>query len=186
MATSMATSDLFEWPSETSVGRGLRSLEETLLCPICSEFMDNAHSLPCGHTYCSMCIRKHFDRKLNVVSYDQCPSCREKSEMALLKCNKQLQSVIIAFIAVRSDLLTIVKKPVPPLIVNSGPADVQTKRNTLNAATDVAGDEPQRIVLKDFHKWSKEKVKKEITAMCSRSRVGGSVYFLVDLLRCQS
>jgi hypothetical protein len=185
MAGTVA-SDLFEWPKESPAARGLRALEEAMLCPICSEFMDNAHSLPCGHTYCSICIRKHFDRKLNIVSYDQCPSCREKSEVAQLKCNKQIQSVILAFMAARTDLLSLVRYAATHKIEQTiaseaaGPTNKKARITALGLAanSDSAApvrDEVQRLVPKDLYKWPKEKIKKEIRDTCARA--SGTVIF---------
>ena len=68
--------DIYDWPNSV-LGKKLVKLEETLQCPICSEIYLNPHTLTCGHTYCSHCIRKHFDKAFNPSNTsDQCPVVR--------------------------------------------------------------------------------------------------------------
>ena len=52
----------WEWGHD-DVGKKICALEETLRCAICSELFRNPHSLPCGHSFCSECIRKHLDQR---------------------------------------------------------------------------------------------------------------------------
>lgn len=48
-------------------------IEDILQCPICVELLQDARSLPCGHTFCQRCIEQCQ------VSVDgiSCPMCRE-------------------------------------------------------------------------------------------------------------
>jgi hypothetical protein len=54
--------DPFAWGDDSALGKDMTSLEEQLLCPICSEYQENPFHLKCGHSFCSMCIRKTLRR----------------------------------------------------------------------------------------------------------------------------
>lgn len=51
----------WQWP-KTFLGSKICEIESILRCVICSEFLRNPHSLQCGHSFCSECIRKHLDK----------------------------------------------------------------------------------------------------------------------------
>jgi hypothetical protein len=52
-------------------------LEEELRCSLCLELYTEPRSLPCGHTYCTMCLQDVY-RKSNSSNWLVCPLCREK------------------------------------------------------------------------------------------------------------
>ena len=160
------TSDVYEWP-KSSLGKRLKTVEESLVCMICSDFYSNPHSLFCGHTFCSLCIRTHFDRKLNSVSFDQCPVCREKCDVSQLRCNRSLAAAVDGFKAVREDLLSqccnnldVTNNKTSQKVTNS----MLDERNNPGDVLDV-----RRLVLKSFHKLSRDKVKKELETLCKGS-----------------
>lgn len=49
---------------------------DEFVCPVCLEVLRDPATLPCGHTYCLLCIQKHWDKGAykNVFS---CPQCRQ-------------------------------------------------------------------------------------------------------------
>jgi hypothetical protein len=98
-----ADSEAYDWPNN-SLGKKLTALEESLLCPICSGHYENPQVLNCGHSFCSICIRKHFDKTINRTTSDICPSCREKADTADLKVNRALASTLNSFKLVRKEL----------------------------------------------------------------------------------
>uniref|UniRef100_A0AAR2KXQ4 E3 ubiquitin-protein ligase TRIM39-like n=1 Tax=Pygocentrus nattereri TaxID=42514 RepID=A0AAR2KXQ4_PYGNA len=54
----------------------LRSLlsEDQLLCSICLDVFTDPVSTPCGHNFCTVCLRQHWDSS----SRCQCPVCKEE------------------------------------------------------------------------------------------------------------
>jgi hypothetical protein len=52
-------------------------LAKSIECPICRDVFDDPRSLPCLHSYCKKCIKKHAENKLP-GDEAECPVCREK------------------------------------------------------------------------------------------------------------
>uniref|UniRef100_A0A3B3DS74 FinTRIM family, member 67 n=1 Tax=Oryzias melastigma TaxID=30732 RepID=A0A3B3DS74_ORYME len=54
-------------------------------CSICLDLLDNPVTIPCGHSYCMVCIKGFWEGKANESR--SCPQCREAftSEPALVK-----------------------------------------------------------------------------------------------------
>jgi hypothetical protein len=156
--------DSYEWP-KSLVGKKLGVLEESMVCAICSDFYTNPHSLNCGHSYCSACIRKHLDRNFNSFTSSQCPSCREKAETSHLRPNRVLALVISSFKSCRNDLLDITKST--SLVINDHPDDNIEFPNLKRIVTKVTDVKylPQKV----FYKYSKDKIKKEIETLCKSS-----------------
>lgn len=49
---------------------------EAFSCPICLEILRDPATLPCGHTYCLLCIRTHWDQA--AAKGCECPQCRQR------------------------------------------------------------------------------------------------------------
>jgi hypothetical protein len=52
----------WEW-GDSELGKKVSKFENSLRCACCSDFFKNPQSLPCGHSFCSECIRRHLDQK---------------------------------------------------------------------------------------------------------------------------
>lgn len=87
-----------QWPL-TDSGRKLEILQEACQCEICAEMYDNPQFLRCGHSFCSLCIRKHI-----LLKHD-CPFCHENISVQDLQSNRVLASIVNAFRDARSQLI---------------------------------------------------------------------------------
>ncbi|CAG8439587.1 6477_t:CDS:10 [Diversispora eburnea] len=76
-STSYDISDPSDFPQT-----GLQSLDLFSRCPICKEFFNTPMISECGHTYCSLCIRR------SLATDQVCPICRvnlSESQQTLLR-----------------------------------------------------------------------------------------------------
>lgn len=69
----------------------IEQVESTLKCSICYEIMYAPTTLPCGHSYCMICIN---DTRRFTSLPSKCPTCREPFTMSYA-VNVQLQNLII-------------------------------------------------------------------------------------------
>lgn len=173
------SSDVYDWPVQSILGKRLAEFEESLLCPICSGFYSNPQLLKCGHTFCSICIRKHFDKAINRVSADQCPVCKEKSELFDMKRNIVLCDIVKSFCALRKDLLLTMKDSLDGALDGSSSrrAVDMTKSRATTDRTSSNGGGGTKIIKRmphySFHSSgnSREKIKKVIEQITIESRV---------------
>ncbi|XP_028299974.1 E3 ubiquitin/ISG15 ligase TRIM25-like isoform X2 [Gouania willdenowi] len=67
--------------------------ESQFRCPICLDILKDPVSIPCGHTYCMLCIRDYWDQADS--SSFRCPQCREAfSPRPVLRRNTVLAEVV--------------------------------------------------------------------------------------------
>ncbi|RDB24183.1 Postreplication repair E3 ubiquitin-protein ligase rad18 [Hypsizygus marmoreus] len=70
---------------------GLRTLDSSLRCTICGELFDAPVTLPCGHCFCSVCVRAAMGIK------QECPTCRKATLEGHLRPNPVLEEVVAAW-----------------------------------------------------------------------------------------
>ncbi|XP_012736403.2 tripartite motif-containing protein 16 [Fundulus heteroclitus] len=50
--------------------------QDKLCCSICLDLMRDPATIPCGHSYCMICIRSHWDAE-DQKKFQSCPQCRQ-------------------------------------------------------------------------------------------------------------
>lgn len=83
----------------------LTQLELLLRCNICKDFLNAPMLTSCGHTFCSLCVRKYL------INTPKCPICAQELRESQLTRNVLLEQIVINFKNLRDDLLDIVQKP---------------------------------------------------------------------------
>ncbi|KAM3605237.1 uncharacterized protein V6R79_022752 [Siganus canaliculatus] len=56
----------------------MASLEEELTCSVCRDIFNQAHPLPCGHSFCPACIREAWSNQDQGKNRFTCPQCQEE------------------------------------------------------------------------------------------------------------
>lgn len=56
----------------------MASMEEELTCSVCRDSFNQAHPLPCGHSFCPACIREAWKDQGEGRSRFICPQCQEE------------------------------------------------------------------------------------------------------------
>lgn len=186
----MDDTDITDWP-ENSLGKKFQDLERNFRCLICRDIYENPQILNCGHTYCSLCIRRHLDHALNSNNSDRCPDvrqstsfictylflnvlnilfpvkfqCKEKSEVFHLKPNLNIASAILAFKVLRPEMLNEMTSFNDKVICS----------NSVLSRSRSKRDRDERVLRKlphlSFHGKSKKYVKDAIEKLCSSSNI---------------
>ncbi|KAJ2675139.1 E3 ubiquitin-protein ligase rad18 [Coemansia sp. RSA 1085] len=96
--------DPTDWPQDFV---HLRQLDQQLRCPICKEYFVTAMAAAeCGHTFCSLCVRRCLSQE------SKCPSCRAALTEGELFPNRLIDSLVRTFKSGRQQLLdTLTAKP---------------------------------------------------------------------------
>ncbi|KAF8810105.1 hypothetical protein BYT27DRAFT_7092960 [Phlegmacium glaucopus] len=84
---------------------GLRSLDGSLRCTICGDLFDAPVTLPCGHCFCSACIRPPLAIK------PECPNCRKAANEGHLRPNPVMEETVSAWNTARPFVLQLVNRP---------------------------------------------------------------------------
>lgn len=162
----MITSDIYEWP-KNPLGDKLRQLEESFTCPICCDFLDNPQSLKCGHSFCSICINKHLDRRINPQTFEKCPECKEKGYSQDLRRDRVLSVAVLKFKESRSGILELARTNAS---IDSKVQDHSAKSRTTGRVSSDDDVIFKKFHQKSFHQFSKLKAKQELELLCKGSK----------------
>lgn len=165
--TAVSHDEAMDFDADHPLSSKLSALQEHLLCPICNAFFNNPLILKCGHSFCSLCIRKHCDATINRTTHDQCPACREKIDLFDARCEKSLASIVSAFKNMREDLHAVVNAGDSvnnSSLSNSTNSQKQTLKTSKNPITT-------RLSHYNLHGANREKVKKILEDLTKESRV---------------
>jgi hypothetical protein len=153
--------------SDSTLGQNLEVFEEQLRCPICQDFYDNPQILKCGHSFCSLCIRKHLDSTINRDISAICPTCREKAELFDLRKNVVLSALGRQFQELRRPLYTS--------LLEHETSHGEANKESIGSFSKYHQIPGKAIATKlsqyHFHGANKEKVRKAIDDVCKGSAV---------------
>ena len=79
----------------------LTQLDALLRCHICKDFLKVPVLTPCGHTFCSLCIREY----INVQG--KCPLCLSELRDSMLRSEFLVSEIVDSYKAVRDDLVRV-------------------------------------------------------------------------------
>ncbi|KAL7834313.1 hypothetical protein SRHO_G00285600 [Serrasalmus rhombeus] len=87
-------------------------------CPVCLDLLKDPVSLPCGHSFCKVCINGYWDQDDQRGVYS-CPQCRETfTPRPVLRRNNMLAEVV-------EKLKKTELRAAPPAPRDAGPGDVE-------------------------------------------------------------
>lgn len=124
----------------------LFEIDSLLRCHICKEFLAAPMLTSCGHTYCSVCIRKYL------IHTPKCPICAKELRESNLSRNVLLEQIVISYKSIREDLLKNLEIPKEKTsekdTQNNGKGiDVDSSINVLDEEEDddvIIIDEPKK------------------------------------------
>ncbi|CAI4056777.1 hypothetical protein SKDZ_03G1270 [Saccharomyces kudriavzevii ZP591] len=81
----------------------LYQLDTLLRCHICKDFLKVPVLTPCGHTFCSLCIREHLNNQ------PSCPLCLFEFRESLLRSEFLVNEIIQCYTSLRPSLLNAIR-----------------------------------------------------------------------------
>ncbi|KAK2831756.1 hypothetical protein Q7C36_016842 [Tachysurus vachellii] len=68
--------------------------QDQFSCPVCLDLLNDPVAIPCGHSFCKVCINTHWDQE-DVKGVYSCPQCRETfTTRPVLRRNNMLAEVV--------------------------------------------------------------------------------------------
>ncbi|XP_060743652.1 E3 ubiquitin/ISG15 ligase TRIM25-like [Tachysurus vachellii] len=68
--------------------------QDQFSCPVCLDLLNDPVTIPCGHSFCKVCINTHWDQE-DVKGVYSCPQCRETfTPRPVLRRNNMLAEVV--------------------------------------------------------------------------------------------
>lgn len=156
MTTMEPRDTAFEVPDPTdwqgTALQGFASVETPMRCQVCKEFMTTPMITSCGHTFCSVCIRRCL------ANDGLCPACRTPDQELKLRINKSMEEVIESFQRVRKPALEVARLPSITSVLGSPKRkcdasygdDQDLKRRKTRSSMRITSQESQEGLAKDI------------------------------------
>ncbi|QLG70793.1 hypothetical protein HG535_0A07350 [Zygotorulaspora mrakii] len=104
--------------SKTSLPQ-LGQLDTLLRCHICKDFLKIPVLTPCGHTFCSLCIREYLTKE------PKCPLCLNELRESSLRSEFLVNEIVESYKSSRKQLLESLKEAT--LTVDAPPIDITSE-----------------------------------------------------------
>uniref|UniRef100_A0A671UTF1 Tripartite motif-containing protein 16-like n=1 Tax=Sparus aurata TaxID=8175 RepID=A0A671UTF1_SPAAU len=105
--------------AEQQLQQGIDLDQSHFCCSVCLELLKEPVTIPCGHTYCKVCIEGCWDQEEQRGKYS-CPQCREEfSQRPVLRKNNMLAEVVLNLKKTSTQ-----QAPPPAAVACAGPSDV--------------------------------------------------------------
>ncbi|KAJ2026155.1 E3 ubiquitin-protein ligase rad18 [Coemansia sp. S610] len=121
--------DPSDWPDALP---HMRELDQLLRCPVCKEYFTTAMvTASCGHTFCSLCVRRCLTQET------KCPSCRAPLTESELSPNRLIDSAVYTFKSGRPQLLAELRNAAKPSLsaahgdTRKSPGEIGPKRRRI-------------------------------------------------------
>lgn len=133
----------------------LFEVDSLLRCHICKEFLSAPMLTSCGHSYCSVCIRKYL------IHTPKCPICAKELRESNLSRNVLLEQVVISYKSLREDLLKNLEIPKE----DSSDKTTQSTQKVIDVDSSINGadeDEDDDVIIIDEPKKRKPEANSNI------------------------
>ena len=167
----------------SSLGKSMKRFEDLFKCLICRDFLANALELDCGHAFCSLCLRRHFDITINrTPSSSSCPMCRSPATLPSARPARLLKEIIAQYTSVRGDLIAAVKS-------KKGTKEEEKKEEKKKEETDLTSSSsfhgkdflPSRpLSIPHLHGLNKARMKALITSLCKEVKSASLLSFICE------
>ncbi|XP_053367350.1 E3 ubiquitin/ISG15 ligase TRIM25-like [Clarias gariepinus] len=92
---------------------------DQFICSVCLDLLKNPVTLPCGHSYCMVCINQYWDRKDNNRVYS-CPECRDTFTPRPVLCRNIMLAEVVEKLKKKTEV-----QAASPAHCYAGPGDVE-------------------------------------------------------------
>eukprot|EP00741_Cyanophora_paradoxa_P001032 tig00000455_g994.t1 len=113
----------------------LQPFERMLACPICRLGFTTPVSLSCGHSFCSLCIRRSLDHCGTANIPTCCPSCRNPTSVQDIRPNRTLDDLCAAYARCKGRIHAALESPAAPQLASAGSTAAADGPSSRSAAT---------------------------------------------------